>query len=57
MFASLSISKVVNKYYKLALAGVAQWIECQPACELKGRWFDSQSGHNQIPSRRHVRGN
>ena len=26
-----------------ALAGVAQWIECQ-ACEPKGGWLDSQSG-------------
>ena len=27
----------------MALAGVAQWTECQ--CEAKGLWFDSQSGH------------
>ena len=30
--------------YALALAGVAQWIECWPA-EARGCWFDSQSGH------------
>ena len=29
---------------KTALAGVAQWIELQ-ACEPKGHWFASQSGH------------
>ena len=30
----------------VALAGVAQWIEHEPANqEPKGRWFDSQSGH------------
>ena len=28
---------------KIALAGVAQWIECWPVA--KGHRFDSQSGH------------
>ena len=28
-----------------ALAGVPQWIECQPAYKPEGRWFNSQSGH------------
>ena len=30
------------KIYNNALAGVARWV---PACEPKGRWFNSQSGH------------
>ena len=34
------------KIYVQALAGVAQWIEwTSVACEPKGRWFNSQSGH------------
>ena len=33
------------KAIELALGGVAQWIEHQPAYEPKGRRFDSQSGH------------
>ena len=28
-----------------ALAGVAPWVEHQPACEPKDHGFDSQSGH------------
>ena len=34
----------MSKWYKTTLAGVAQWIECQPA-PLKGGWFHSWSGH------------
>ena len=45
-----SRAAILDKYmsnestFIVALAGVAQWIECRPA-NHKGRWFDSQSGH------------
>ena len=47
---------------QFALAGVAQWTECQPACEPEGFWFDSQPGHMAGLQARslvggHVRGN
>ena len=32
------------KSYDIALAGVAQWIECRPVNQKVG-WFDSKSGH------------
>ena len=36
---------LLQKSSELVLAGVAQWIEYQPACEPKGRQINSQSGH------------
>ena len=41
-FRTPSLKKMYQKW-KLAVADVTQWIECQ-ACEPKGRWLDSQSG-------------
>ena len=35
----------IDEKLRPALAHVAQWTECQPACEPGGHWFDTQSGH------------
>ena len=37
---------MLKKKFIHALAGVAQWIECQPASQLnQHHWFNSQAGH------------
>ena len=46
----------VNKTVSGALAGVAQWIECQPVNQMVTSLIPSQ-GTCQVPSGEHVRGN